>query len=116
MTVSVWQVALKLVCPRCGGAPLFIGLLKVRPVCPNCQLDLTQVDVGDGLATPVILVLSAFLCGIAIWVDTVFSPPWWVHLILWPAIGLALGLVLMRALKAALIALQYKHRWRETPP
>ena len=113
MEISVWRVALKLVCPRCGRAPLYDGLLKVRAICPSCHLDLTQVDVGDGLATPIILVLSAFLCGMAVWVDTAFSPPWWVHLILWPSIGLPLGLVLMRALKAALIALQYKHRWHE---
>jgi len=116
MAVTVLRAALYCVCPRCGQAPLYDGLLKVRPVCGGCGLDLAQVDVGDGLATPVILVLSAFLCGMAIWFDTVFSPPWWVHLIVWPTIGLPLGLVLMRALKAALIALQYKHRWRETEP
>ncbi len=111
--VPVALVALKCVCPRCGKAPLFDGLLKVKAVCPACGLDLAQVDVGDGLATPVILVLGALLCGLAVWVDTAFSPPWWVHLILWPAIGLPLGVVLMRGLKAALIALQYRHRWNE---
>ncbi len=112
--IPVMRVALKCVCPRCGQASLYAGLLKVRSVCPACGLDLAQVDVGDGLATPVILVLGALLCGLAVWVDSVFSPPWWVHLILWPSIGFPLGLGLMRTGKAALIGLQYRHRWHET--
>ena len=116
LAIPVLRVALRCVCPRCGKGALYDGLLKVRAVCPVCGLDLAQVDVGDGLATPVILVMGALLCGLAVWVDVSFSPPWWLHVILWPAIGLPLGLWLMRALKAALIAMQFKTRWNESPP
>ena len=113
MTISVARAAFRCVCPRCGKGGLYDGLLAVRACCPVCGLDMTQVDVGDGLATPIILVLSAVLCGLAVWVDTAFSPPWWVHLIIWPSIGLPAGLYLMRVLKAALVALQYRNRWVE---
>ena len=95
---------------------MFAGLLELQRRCPSCGLDLTQVDVGDGLATPVILVLGAILCGLAVWVDVAYSPPWWLHVILWPAIGFPLGLWMMRAGKSALVALQYRHRWREEGP
>jgi uncharacterized protein (DUF983 family) len=113
VAISVWHVAVRGVCPRCGRAPLFCGLLKVVPRCEACGLDLAQVDVGDGLATPVILVLGAVLCGLAIWTDVKFNPPWWLHVILWPALGVPAGLGLMRWGKAALIALQYRTRWQE---
>lgn len=111
--IPVGRVMLRCCCPRCGKASVYAGLLKLRDVCPVCGLDLSQADVGDGLATPVILVLSAILVGLAVWVDATFTPPWWLHAILWPAIGFPLGLGLMRALKAGLIAMQFRTRWKD---
>lgn len=58
----------------------------------------------------VILVLGAIVVGLAFWVEFRFEPPLWLHALLWPAITLPLAILLMRPAKAALVALQYRHR------
>jgi uncharacterized protein (DUF983 family) len=48
--------------------------------------------------------------GLAILVEVLFEPPLWVHVALWTPFTLAASILLLRPLKAALIALQYRHR------
>jgi uncharacterized protein (DUF983 family) len=47
---------------------------------------------------------------LALLVEASYSPPVWLHLLLWLPLTMALVLALMRPFKAVLIALQYKHR------
>ena len=111
--VSVLRVALTCCCPRCGRGRLFRNLLEVRDHCEVCGLNLSQHDAGDGPSVAVILVLGAFIVGMAFWVEFRFSPPLWVHAVLWPVVTIPLAILMMRALKAALVALQYRHRSSE---
>jgi uncharacterized protein (DUF983 family) len=97
-------------CPRCGKGRLFRNLLEVRPQCEVCGLDLSAQDAGDGPAVFVILFLGALVVGLAIWVEVKFEPPLWVHVALWLPTTLALAILMLRPLKAGLIALQYRHR------
>jgi uncharacterized protein (DUF983 family) len=108
-----WQAGLKCRCPRCGRGRLFTGLLTVRERCETCGLDLRAHDTGDGPAVLVILVLGAVIVGLAFWVEFRFSPPLWVHAVLWPVITVPLAIGMMRPLKAALVALQFRHRSTE---
>ena len=108
-----WQAALRCRCPRCGEGKLFTGLLTVRERCAVCDLDLRKHDTGDGPASLVIFVLGAVVVGLAFWVEFHFSPPFWVHLVLWPPVTLALAIAMMRPFKAALVALQFRHRASE---
>jgi uncharacterized protein (DUF983 family) len=112
-SVSIQYAALACRCPRCGRGKLFDGLLEVRQSCDACGLDLSRCDTGDGAAVGVILVLGAIVVGLAFWVEFHFAPPLWVHAILWPAITLPLAILMMRPAKAALVALQYRHRSAE---
>jgi uncharacterized protein (DUF983 family) len=111
--VSVWRVALAGRCPRCGRGPLFEGVLAVRPSCPVCGLDLKAHDAGDGPAVLAIFVLGALLVGGAMWLKFTHEPPLWVHAVLWPLVSLPLAIAVMRPAKAALVALQYRHRQGE---
>jgi uncharacterized protein (DUF983 family) len=111
--VPVWAAALRCRCPRCGRGRLFSGLLTVRPSCEACGLDLSEHDAGDGPAVGVIFVLGTVVVALAFWVEFHFSPPLWVHVILWPLITFPLAILLMRPAKAALVALQYRHRASE---
>ncbi len=97
-------------CPRCGKGALFRGLLEVRDTCDSCGLDLRAHDAGDGPAVAAIFVIGALTVIAAIWVDVKFEPPLWVHAVLWPAIVLPLSVLIMRVAKAALVALQWRHR------
>ena len=107
---SVLYAGLLCRCPRCGTGPLFQGMLTVRPVCASCGLDLAGVDTGDGPAVFVILVLGFVVVAAALIVEARFQPPQWVHMVLWPPVILGGAFALLRPFKAALIALQYKHR------
>ncbi len=97
-------------CPRCGRGRLYAGLLTVRDRCEVCGLDLSRADAGDGAAVGVILILGAVIVGLAFWVEIAFSPPLWVHAIIWPAVTFPLAVLMMRPSKAALVALQYRNR------
>jgi uncharacterized protein (DUF983 family) len=88
-------------------------VLKVRERCDVCGLDLSAHDSGDGPASLVIFVLGAVVVGLAFWVEFRFSPPLWVHAVLWPIVTVPLAIALMRPLKAALVALQFRHRASE---
>jgi uncharacterized protein (DUF983 family) len=92
---------------------LFTGLLTLRPACPVCGLDFGQSDTGDAGAVAVIMVLGALIVGMAIWVEFHFSPPLWVHAILWPVVTIPLAILIMRPVKAALVAAQFRHRPNE---
>jgi uncharacterized protein (DUF983 family) len=112
-TPSVLKAALRCRCPRCGEGRLFRNILEVRARCERCDLDLAQSDSGDGAAALVILVLGAIIVGLAFWTEFRFAPPLWVHAILWPLITIPLAIAMIRPTKAALIAMQYRHRATE---
>ncbi|MDR3537491.1 MAG: DUF983 domain-containing protein [Acetobacteraceae bacterium] len=111
--VSLAYAAFACRCPRCGKGRLFHNLLEVRPVCEVCGLDLARADAGDGAVVGAILVLGAIVISLAFWVEFRFSPPLWVHAILWPVVSIPLAIGLMRPAKAALVALQYRFRSSE---
>ncbi len=111
--VSILYAALACRCPRCGQGKLFRNLLEVRDSCEVCGLDLRTHDAGDGAAVGVILLLGAIVVGLAFWVEFRFSPPLWVHAVLWPVVTIPLAILMMRPAKAALVALQYRHRSSE---
>ena len=89
---------------------LFRGLLDIRPRCEACDLDLGAHDAGDGPAVAGIFVIGAIAVGLALWVDARFRPPLWVHALVWPVVVLPLSILTMRFAKAALVALQWRHR------
>ena len=104
---------LKGCCPRCGARTLFAGLIKFADRCGNCGLDFSAFNVGDGPAAFLTLILGALVAAMAITVELVFSPPFWVHILLWPPITLALILASLRASKGVLLVLEYKNAARE---
>ena len=114
--VSPLRAALGCRCPRCGEGKLFAGLLTVRPVCAACGLDFSAEDAGDGPQVFVIFLLGALVVALALFVELKFAPPLWLHLVLWTPLTLAGALLLLRPLKAGLIALQYRHDLLHSPP
>jgi uncharacterized protein (DUF983 family) len=107
--VSPLAAALACRCPRCGKGKIYNGLLSVAPRCTVCGLDLAAQDAGDGPAVFVILILGAIVVALAVWVELTFSPPIWVHLVLWTPFTIGGSILMLRPLKAWLIAMQYHH-------
>ena len=100
-------------CPRCGKGRLFQGFLALRPRCETCGLDFSFADSGDGPAVFVILVTGFIVVGAALYVEMVYSPPYWLHAALWGPLAILLPLLLLRSFKGVLIALQYKNKAQE---
>lgn len=103
-------------CPRCGEGRLFVGLLTVRPACAACGLDFSAQDAGDGPAVFVILFLGLIVVALAAIVEIEFEPPIWVHLVLWTPVIIAGAILMLRPLKAGMIALHYRHYLLQAPP
>jgi uncharacterized protein (DUF983 family) len=114
--VSPIRAALGCRCPRCGRGRLFAGLLNVRSACEVCGLDLSAQDAGDGPAVFVILFLGLIVVALAALVEVKFSPPIWIHLVLWTPFIIVGAILMLRPLKAGLIALQYRHHLLVAPP
>ena len=106
---SLLAASFKGLCPQCGQRTLFAGAARFAPTCSVCGLDFSALNVGDGPAVFLILIIGTILCVSAIMVDLTFNPPLWVHLVWLPvAIGLTFGG--LRLGKAALAYQEYRHR------
>ena len=90
--------------------------MSVRKACEICGLDFSAQDAGDGPAVFVILFLGLIVVGLAAVVEIWFSPPMWVHLLLWTPLILGGAVAMLRPLKAGLIALQFRHHLLGAPP
>ena len=106
-------VALGGLCPRCGARTLFAGIARFAPKCRACQLDLSGFNVRDGPAAFLTPGIGGVVTSLAIALELGASPPWWLHVLLWVPLAALLVLVSLRFAKAALLALEYRHRARE---
>ncbi len=113
ISTSPFVAGLTCRCPRCGRAPLFRQLLNVRDRCSACGLDYKFVDTGDGPAVFAIFILGFLCVGGALIAEFKFGVPWWAHVLLWGVLTPIVAVVLLRFLKALLIALQFKHKAEE---
>jgi uncharacterized protein (DUF983 family) len=100
-------------CPSCHRGKLFSGYLTLAPRCDACGLDYAFADSGDGPAVFVILVTGFIVTGLALIVEILYSPPYWLHAVLWLPLAIVLPLVLLRSFKGVLIALQFRNKAEE---
>ena len=107
MKASPFIAGLACRCPACGKGGLYEGYLKVRSVCPVCGFDLKRADPGDGAAVFVVLIVGGIVAFLALYTELRWSPPPWVHLILWLPLTAILGLGLAPVFKSLFIAAQF---------
>ena len=107
------EVALKGCCPRCGKGRLYKGFLDLAPECEVCGLDYSFADSGDGPAVFIMMIAGFIIVGLVLWVEFTWSPPYWVHAVLWIPLTLALTVGLIRPLKGWLVAQQFRHKAEE---
>jgi uncharacterized protein (DUF983 family) len=107
------QAALRGLCPRCGAQTLFSKLATFAPRCRACGLDFNAFNVGDGPAAFLTLLVGGLVTGLAIAVDLLLTPPFWVHVILWVPITTLAVIFSLRFAKAMLVALEFGNQARE---
>ncbi len=111
---SPFATGLSCKCPRCGQGRLYTGFLTVAERCTACGLDLKKADSGDGPAVFIIFILGFLVVPAALWVESRFAPPMWLHVAIWPPLILGAALGLLRPMKGVPIVLQYRHRASES--
>ncbi len=107
--LTVAEVALGGLCPRCGARSLFAGIATFAPACRACGLDFSAFNVGDGPAAFLTLIVGGLVTALAIALELSTSPPWWLHVLIWPPVAAAAVLGSLRYSKAAMLALEYRH-------
>jgi uncharacterized protein (DUF983 family) len=97
-------------CPQCKQGRLFSGYLQIAPACEQCGLSFAGNDTADGPAFFVMMPFCIVSAVLALLFEVHAQPPLWQHMIIWPIfIALSIGL-LLRPVKATLVALQYRYR------
>ena len=110
---TIVAAGLKGLCPRCGAKTLFDGVIKFAPRCRACGLDFDRFNVGDGPAAFLTLIIGTIVCIAAIALELSASPPWWLHVIIWPPVTIALVIGSLRIAKGLLIASEYRNHAEE---
>ena len=105
-----FSTGLKGRCPRCREGQLVDGFLALAQLCCVCGLDYGFADSADGPAFFIRAAVGFIVAGAALLVEIAYSPPIWVHAVLWGPLVLILCLCLLRPLKGMFVALQYTNR------
>jgi uncharacterized protein (DUF983 family) len=105
--------ALKGLCPQCGASTVFDGWIKFAPKCGACGLDFSAFNVGDGPAAFLTLIIGTIVVAGAVTLQLSVEPPFWVHLLIWPVLTLALVIGGLRMAKAVLLQSEYRNAARE---
>ena len=107
---SPFKTGIRGACPRCGRGRLFAGFLEVAGACGVCGLDFSGQNSGDAGPFFIVLIVGFVVVGLALAVEMNFSPPVWLHMVLWLPSSLIVSLALLRPVKGIMIALQHRHR------
>ena len=97
-------------CPRCGEGRLFEGLLTLRHGCDHCGLSYAFADPADGPAFFVICFGCVPAVIVALMIQILAEPPFWVHLLTSLPFLLVTCVLPLRPLKGWLVASQYFHK------
>ena len=97
-------------CPRCHRGALFSGFLNLAPACKACGLNFGFADSGDGPAVFVMLFGGFLIVGVALWMEVMYEPPFWVYIVVLPPLIAIVCVGMLRPLKGLLIALQYRNK------
>jgi len=95
-------------CPSCGEGKLFRSYLRVADACPRCGLELHHQRADDLPDYIVVLITGHIFVMLALDVEFRYSPPFWVHVVLWGPALLASVLLLLQPVKGVIVALQWR--------
>jgi uncharacterized protein (DUF983 family) len=104
------RAALFGLCPRCSANTMFASVTQFSGKCANCHLDYQQFNVGDGPAALMIIPIGAVIITLAILLDVAVRPPFWLHVIIWVPVTIAMVVGFLRFAKAAMLTLEYRNR------
>ena len=94
-------------CPACGEGHLFRVFMKVADHCEKCGEPFRYHRADDFPAYLVIVLVGHLVLPPVLYVETAFSPPYWVHALLWLPLVMGLALGLLQPIKGLIVAMQW---------
>jgi len=96
-------------CPRCGRGRMFRAFLKVADRCPACGEALHHHRADDAPAYFVILIVGHVVVPLALAVEVMYAPPYWLHAVLWLPLTIGLAIGLLQPVKGAIVGWQWAY-------
>jgi uncharacterized protein (DUF983 family) len=90
-------------CPVCGEAPVFQGFLRVVPECGHCGTPLGRLRADDAPPYFTILLVGHLLVPGVLWVEKVWEPAMWLHMVVWLPLFTILCTLVLRPVKGAVV-------------
>jgi uncharacterized protein (DUF983 family) len=101
---------LRELCPRCGRGDMFSAYLKVADHCPHCGEALLHQRADDAPPYVTMMIVGHILIAGMAFTDDMWSPPSWVHAVIWIPLAIASSLLLLPRVKGAIVGLQWANR------
>lgn len=97
-------------CPNCGKGRTFTRYLKVAESCSSCSEELHHHQADDAPPYFTIFIVGHIVVPLVLAVEHFWQPEIWVHFSLWLPLTLGLTLLLLPAVKGAVVGLQWALR------
>jgi uncharacterized protein (DUF983 family) len=94
-------------CPNCDRGNLFRAFLKVADRCGVCGEAFHHHRADDAPAYFVILIVGHVVVPLALVVEVVYAPPYWLHAVLWLPLTIGLAVGLLQPVKGAIVGWQW---------
>lgn len=111
MDKDTLRTALSCKCPHCAQGDLYKNryTLQFHKNCPSCGYDFAGSDSADGPAVFLIFILGFTIVPAALFLELQYEPPFWVHMVLWAPLVIALTVAFLRPVKSYVLALHHKY-------
>ena len=103
---ALWR-GLRGKCPKCGEGRIFRKFVKVADACDRCSEDFHHHRADDFPAYLVIILVGHIVVPLAMYVEVVYSPAYWIQAAVWLPLILAMSVGLLQPVKGAVVALQW---------
>ncbi len=100
-------------CPRCGEPTVYAGLIKFADRCSACGLNFAEINVDDGPAAFLTLIIGAVVVGAAVILQVAYDPPVWLQMLIWVPISAAAVVACLRVAKGVLLTIEYRQAARQ---
>jgi uncharacterized protein (DUF983 family) len=94
-------------CPACGRGALYTSYMKVADRCPVCGEELHHHRADDAPPYFTIFIVAHIVVPLVLIVERLWQPSLFIHMAIWIPVTVGLALLLMPAVKGAIVALQW---------
>ena len=103
-------------CPQCGTKTLFRKYLKISDTCTSCGLALSGHQADDAPPYFTIFIVGHIIVPVALIVERSFTPPLYVHALLFSLLAVLVSLISLPMVKGAVVGLQWALRMHGFAP